>query len=121
MNIHKNQTIVFASFLLIFSILGQIWLPWWILMLVSALAGFLFMRSPIRAFGLAFIIICLEWFLYAYFIHHSNDFILADKIATLFKLDNSLLLLLIAALLAGFAAASAAVSGTLLRNLFRKK
>jgi hypothetical protein len=117
----KNYLLIFASFLLIFSILGQVWLPWWILMIVSALAGLLFMSNALLAFITAFILIAGEWFVYTYWINQNNDFILADKIATLFQLENALLLILVASVVAGLAAAFAASSGTLLRSVFQEK
>lgn len=117
----KNYTLIFASFLLIFSVLGQMWLPWWILMLVSALGALLFMNNALLAFGVAFATIAIEWFLYAYLINKGNDFIMADKIATLFQLDSSILLMVVAALVAGLAAAFSASSGALLRSMVSGK
>jgi hypothetical protein len=117
----KNYILIFASFILIFSILGQMWLPWWILMVVSALAGLLFMHNALLAFITAFVLIAGQWFVYAYWINSKNEFILANKIATLFQLDSSLLLILVASLLAGLAAAFSASSGALLRGLAQGK
>lgn len=117
----NNNILPFAIFLLVISILGQIWLPWWILMLASALSAILFLSNALKAFSVAFLVIFLEWLVYAYWLNSKNEFIMADKIAQLFKLESALVLMLISSAIAGLAAAFSAASGALLRSLIEGK
>ncbi|MEX0812294.1 MAG: hypothetical protein WD048_08760 [Chitinophagales bacterium] len=116
----KAPVLIFASFLFIFTTLGQLWLPWWIIMLIAFVSGSLFLGNALKAFIIAFFVITLEWLVLAYLINQKNDFILAQKMTELFQLNNVHLLLIVSAVIAGIAAAFSAASGALLRGIVRK-
>lgn len=116
-----QNALFYTIFLLIFSILGQVWLPWWVIMAAGFVSALLFMGNIFKAFIIAFLILGLEWFLILYYFNMENDFILATKIAELFQLNNVNLLFLISSLLAGIATAFSAATGATLHGMLFKK
>lgn len=116
----KTGAIVFITFLLVLSIPAQIWLPWWITMVLSALGALLFINNALLAFALAFLIIGLEWLVVSLWMNQQNDFILAGKMAQIFTLNSPYVLIIIASLIGGISAGFAAASGSMLRSIFQK-
>jgi hypothetical protein len=102
---------IFAT--LAIAVLGfgvQLVLPWWSLALVAFLIGFVSNLSGWAALAAGFLGSGSVWALYALMLNTGNDSLLAHKMAALFGVPSSALLLvaisaLIAALLGGFAAA----------------
>ncbi|WP_224485565.1 hypothetical protein [Robertkochia aurantiaca] len=86
--------------------------PWWGIMIAALVVGFLLPLNGFKSFFIPFLAVFNLWGLQAYMLSSRNDFTLAAKIADLFSLEgNSLLLILITALLGGLAAAFAALLG----------
>jgi hypothetical protein len=86
-------------------------LPWWSIAVISFLVAAL-LRQPLgKSFLAAFTAIFLMWGLLATWIDFKNEGVLSNKIAQLFSLGNSLLLILITAILGALVAGLAAVCG----------
>ena len=101
----------------VLSFLLQLFLPWWSLVIAAFLAGTLL---PLRAVGIffsGFLASALVWWLFAFIIDVRNDFLLSGKIADLFSVEYSFVLLLITGLIAGIAGGFGAISGWSFRNL----
>ena len=92
------------------------YLPWYSIALVAFGVGLLIPQRLLRAFGAGFLGIFLLWFLLALWLDTRNEQILSRKIAELFQLgQSSILLVLISALLGGLVGGFAALSGASLR------
>ena len=95
------------------SFIAGLYLPWWSIAIIAFFVA-LFMGQFIgRSFLSGFLGIFLLWFIVALWIDINNEHILSQKIAQLFSLGNSSVLLilitaLIGALVGGFAAMSGA-------------
>lgn len=94
------------------SFIAGLYLPWWSIAIIAFLVA-LFMGQFIgRSFLSGFLGIFLLWFIVALWIDIKNEHILSQKIAQLFSLGNSsVLLILITALLGALVGGFAAMSG----------
>ena len=104
----------------IISALLQLYFPFWITAVVAFVVSALFRTKGISSFLAGFLSIGLLWFIVAYKIDMDTQAILTDKIAQLFSVSNTLLILLtavIGALIGGFGA----LSGSLFIRIFGKK
>lgn len=89
-----------------------LYFPWWSIAIASFLFALVIHQSPGKAFLSAFCALFLLWGTLALWIDIKNQGLLSKKVATLFHLSGSSILLilvtaLIGALVAGFAAMSA--------------
>lgn len=75
----------FATFLLVLivSYALQLFLPWWIVVLVALLAGFAIKQKAWAAFVAGFASVFMLWGMYAFILSSANNHLLADKIADL--------------------------------------
>jgi hypothetical protein len=102
----------------VFSWLAGSFLEWWSIALVAFLVGLLLPQSNGRSFLSGFLGIFLLWGLLSVWIDVKNNSILSEKIAQLFKLGgSSLLLILVTALVGGLVGGFAQLSGSSLRRL----
>ena len=109
--------------ILVIALLGwvlQLFLPWWNIMVAAFLVNAIIYSSGWTSFMSGFWAIFLLWSLAALSIDISSNSLLSEKIAQIFQLDNSILLVLVAALIGGLAGGFSALSGSLLRNIFGK-
>ena len=104
-----------ASILLIvlLSFCACLFFPWWSIAVVAFLVAALIPQAPLVSFITGFIALFLLWGALSFWISINNDHILAHRVSLLiFKVDNPFLLIivtaLIGALVAGFAALTAA-------------
>lgn len=110
--------------LLIFllSFIAGIFLPWWSIAIVAFLVALLLPQSLGRSFLAGFSGIFFLWAIVALWIDLKNESVLSVKIAELFPLQGSTMLLifitaLVGALVAGFAAMSGSSIRLLKRNI----
>lgn len=101
----------------ILSFLLQFFLPWWIIALVAFSVAFWKASSGGKAFLSGFLAIVLVWTIMASSIHIRTDGILSDRIAALFNLPSSILLIIITAFIGGLVGGMAALSGFFVRKL----
>lgn len=107
-----NKNIKNLIFTIILAYLLSLYLPWWSVMIAAIISGFIIPLKKGAVFFIPFIAVALLWTFQSYTISNANDFILAEKIATLLKLNgNTTLLLLIAGVVGGLAAGVSAVLG----------
>ena len=99
----------------------QLVLPWWSLGLVAFIVGYLSNLSGWGAFGAGLLGAGGTWFIYAMWLNMANESLLASKIGVLFSVPEPLLLVLIAALMAGLVGAFACASGSNLRDVLGRK
>jgi len=97
----------------------QLILPWWSLAVVSFLAALWLARKAGSAFWAGFFGIGGGWLIGSGFYHLRNSGLLAAKVATLFTLPNTTLLILVTALVGAITGGLASLSGFYMRKFFR--
>jgi hypothetical protein len=96
--------------------IAGIYLPWWSIAIVAFLIAFLIPQGIGRSFLAGFVGVFLLWGLVSLWIDTKNESILSQKIAQLFPLGgSSVLLILITALIGAIVGGFAAMSGASLR------
>ena len=109
-------------FTIILTYVLSLYLPWWSVMIAGIISGFIIPLKKGAVFFIPFIAIVLLWIIQSYILSNANDFILADKIAVLLKLNgNTSLLLLITGVIGGLAAGISGVFGKQSSLIFYKK
>ena len=97
--------------------IGGLYLPWWSLAIAAFIVALIIPQRGGKAFLSGFIGVFLLWAGIAWWIDNKNEGILSKKIAELFPLGgNSILLILVTALVGGLVAGFAAMSGSYLRS-----
>lgn len=98
------------------SFIAGLYLPWWSIAIVAFLAALLIQPKLSAGFLSGFLGIFLLWAMLAYWIDASNESILSQKIAQLFPLGGStLLLILVTAFVGGLVGGFAAMAGSSIR------
>ena len=98
--------------------IAGIYLPWWSIAVIAFLVALLIKQKIGWAYLSAFAGIFLLWGGLAFLIDIKNESILSHKMAQVFPLNgSSLLLILITALIGALVAGLAAISGSSLRSL----
>ena len=92
-------------------------LPWWSIAIVAFLVALLLPQRIGKSFLSGFLGIFLLWSVVALWIDSKNDSLLSSKIASLFPLGgSSILLILVTALIGALVGGFAALSGAALRK-----
>jgi hypothetical protein len=102
---------VLLTFLL--SFIAGLYLPWWSVAFVAFVSALLIQPKAGLAFLAGFLGVFLLWAALAYWIDINNESLLSQKIAQLFPLGgSSVLLILITALVGGLVGGFAALAGS---------
>lgn len=102
--------IVFLIVLLA-SLLLQLFLPWWVIVIISFLACAILGKTSKQSLWAPFFAILVLWTAVAVFKTQRNDHILVDRVAEMLALKNSWLVMLVTVALGSFAAAIAGFCG----------
>jgi hypothetical protein len=106
----------------IVSFAAGFYLPFWSAGLVAFLVSVFIYQKPAMAYLTGFAGIFVLWGVLALWIDTQNDSILAQRIATLFPLGgNSILLILITAIVGAIIGGLSALSGSFLRRYYDEK
>lgn len=110
-----NKSILNFFATLLLAVLLSMFLPWWSVMLAALISACVFPLEKSAVFWTPFLSVWLYWSVYSFLLSSANDYILAQKIASLFPLNgNPYLLILATGTLGGMAAG---VSGVLGRQI----
>ena len=101
--------------------LMQFYLPWWSIVVAGFLISLILSSKGVSSFFSGFLGIGLLWFFLAWRIDLANTSILTDKVAAIFSLPNSLLLILITSIIGGLAGGFGALAGSHLRSIFTRE
>lgn len=115
----KNFLLAFL-FILIISYALQLFLPWWIVVLVALLAGFTIKQKTWAAFAAGFASVFVLWSMYAFILSSANNHLLADQIAELMKPltgSNRNMLFVITGTLGGLVGGLGCVTGNIAAGL----
>jgi hypothetical protein len=100
------------------SFVSGLYMPWWGIALAAFLVSAAIPQRPAYSFLSGFLGVFLLWEVLAWWIDNKNGGILSQKIANIFGLDgSSLLLIVITSLIGALVAGFAALTGSYLRRL----
>lgn len=103
------------------SFVGQLYFPWWIIMVIPFVLNLLIKTKGTSAFFSSFMAIGILWFTLTWIIHQNTDGLLSKKMAEIFPLQgNSILLIFITAFLGGLASGFAGLTGNAMRNVIKR-
>jgi hypothetical protein len=100
--------------IILFTAILQVFLPWWSMVVVALLVGFVFPNKAGLAFLSGFLALFLLWAGYAFVLSSANNHLLADKMAELLKpltQGNRVMLFVVSGLLGGLVAGMASLTG----------
>jgi hypothetical protein len=113
-----KRLIYIALFIAVLGNLSHTGLPWWILVPVAAVAGWLFPVSPIRSFAAGFAGGFLLWYSNAFWLDWNNAGLLSGKISQIFQVPKGWHLVVVTGLLGGFLGGLGALTGYLAQEIF---
>lgn len=102
------------------SLLLQLFLPWWIIAVVSFAVAYFIKQNSLLAFLSAFIGVFLLWIVYAYLLSSANDNILVTKVAELMKAltrGSTTTLYIVTGIIGGLGSGFGALTGSLASKL----
>ena len=105
------------GFTLILAFLFQTVFPWWSIVIASFLISLIISTKGLSSFIAGFLGIAILWFFSATIIDIKTGSILTERIAAIFSLPNTWLLILITTLIGGLVGGFGALTGSYLRNL----
>lgn len=101
------------------SFVSGLYLPWWGIAIAAFLVSTAIPQKPAYSFLSGFLGVFLLWEVLAWWIDSKNNGILSQKIAYIFGLGgSSLLLIIITSLIGALVAGFAALAGSYFRRLF---
>jgi hypothetical protein len=108
--------------ILLLGVLAQWLFPWWSIAIVALYVGFWVHDSPTKSLAYGTAAVMLLWTVYAGWQSSSNGGIMSGSIANLFggKISGTQLIFF-TGLMGGIVGGLAAMTGTLLRDLFKKE
>jgi len=103
------------------SYLVQSFFPWWSMAIVAFVIGAAVKTFGLRSFLSGFLGIGLLWAIMAWNIDSLTNSILTNKMATLFKLEQPFLMIVLTGLVGALVGGMAALSGAHFRLMFSRK
>ncbi|MET0244503.1 MAG: hypothetical protein ABW174_13585 [Flavitalea sp.] len=97
------------------SYVGALFLPWWIIAVAGFLVGFVVLQHPFKAFFSGFLAGFLVWGIHAFIIDQGNDHVLATRVAGVFSLNGSFMMIIVTALVGAIVAGLSALSASFLK------
>src|SRR5215217_3173092 len=98
------------------SFVGGLFLPWWSIAIAAFFVALIIPQFPWKAFISGFLGVFLLWAIIAWWIDSKNQGILSSRIAQLFHVGSSgVMMIFISALIGGLIGGFAALSGSYLR------
>lgn len=99
---------------------AEMFFPWWIAAVCAFIVLALLPTSSTRAFLAGFLGVGLLWFAGALLYSIQTDFILTAKVASLLQVSNSVVLIVLTAVLGGIVGGMGALSGNHLNKLLHQ-
>jgi hypothetical protein len=105
--------------ILILSFASGYFLPWWVVAIAAFLSAFFIGKTSWQSFASGFGGVFLAWVGLALSKSIPNDHMLAKRVAQLFQLPHWTLILLITAIIGGLLGGMSALSGVLMKKVFK--
>jgi len=105
----------------VFTYLLALFTPWWSAIGCSALIAFFLPGNNFNAFLSGFMGVGLIWMVMAWKVNVETESIMSLKMIDLFPIDDVNMLIILTAIIGGFAGALGAFSGNSFRQIFIKK
>lgn len=103
------------------SYIAEQFFPWWSVVICAFLVNVLLPTKGFNAFISGFLGVGLLWLVFAWMIDSNTGSILTEKIALLFELNQSGLVVAATGLVGGITGGFAALTGNVLRTINRKE
>lgn len=104
------------GFTAVLAYLFQFVFPWWSIVIASFLISLIISSNGFSSFISGFLGIAILWFVLATIVDMKTNSILTERIAGIFSLPNNFILILVTAVIGGFAGGFGALTGSQLRN-----
>lgn len=102
--------------------IAGLYLPWWSIAIVSFLVMLLLPQKKRFSFGAGFTAVFLLWLVLALWIDTKNESVLSKKMALVFPLGGSaILMVLVTAFVGALVAGFAALTGSAVRSVISKR
>ncbi len=101
------------------SLVLQLFLPWWTIVIAAFIAGVVIPLGGFRAFLSGLLGVAIVWWVYSLMIDMQTNSILSEKIAVMFHAGSPLILILLCGLLAGVIGGFASLSGKALHGIIK--
>ncbi len=111
------RLLIFIILIAILSAIAEMSFPWWVIAIIPFVAGIFINKKGGASFIAGFAGIALFWLVAVLIKDIPNEHILSRKMATIFKLPNYGLLILVVTVLGGLIGGLAAWAGSLLRKV----
>jgi hypothetical protein len=111
------KTIIIAAV----SYVGQLYFPWWIIVVAAFLGGAIVPSRGINSFLSGFLGVGLLWLIYSWILDMRSDSILSSQLAPMFQLDEPAFLILATALVGAMLGGLGALSGDFFIKSFPKR
>jgi hypothetical protein len=112
----KLVVILKIFFTVVLAFFMQGFLPWWSAALSAFLIAFILYSKPGSSFLAGFLGIFLLWHTWAIVSNSVNDGILASRVAAIFQLPNTTLLMIVTAIVGGLVGGLGGITGSYFRN-----
>lgn len=114
------KILVHVILIAVVSYLAEMFFPWWVAALCAFMVLALWPTSSIKAFLAGFLGVGILWFAGALFYSIQTDFILTAKVAQLLQASNSVVVIVITAIIGGLIGGMGALSGNHLNKLLHE-
>jgi uncharacterized Tic20 family protein len=98
----------------------QMFFPWWSIIIFPLFTGMFLLKNAFHALFAGFMGIFLLWLVHAWLLDWQTGHILSQKIAAVFGLPSSFLIILVGSLLGGIVAGVSGLTGFYFKKLFIK-
>jgi hypothetical protein len=102
--------------IIIFSAIGEYFLPWWMIAVVSFLVSLFTAQHPGRSFLMGFLGIAIFWLATCVILDAANSHILSTRMAGVFHLPDHTLFILVTTLVGALVGGLSAWAGALVRS-----
>lgn len=114
------KLIVRIILIVVLSYLLSIYFPWWVLVIMSFIVGFVIYGGGFTVFLSGFLGGGLLWLSYAWYLDYRTNSILSEKIIHLFPFEDNFFLIIVSGVIGALAGGFGAITGNSFRLLFEK-
>lgn len=114
------KLLLYVILIALLSFLAELFFPWWTAAVCALIVLALWPGKSLKAFLAGFLGVGLLWFAGALYFSIQTDFILTTKVARLLQVSNSVVVIVITAIIGGIIGGMGALSGNHLNKLLHQ-